>query len=174
MQALAINFVQHRRFGSALGLVLLAVGMVAAMAVAVDYVEARTELDRVQLRQARQPDPDAMPRQRTSAPPAALNDAKAVGNAVSQLGLPWNAVLHEMESLSDPAVAILSVEGQGQARTLRITGEAKTMADVVTYVGQLRGSRWIGSAYLSSHEDKQAGAVKVLRFALDVTWRVPS
>lgn len=173
MQALDLNFMAHRRLGSPLGLLVLAAGMVAASVVAVDYVEGRAELERVQMRQARQPKPDA-PRQRTSASPATQDDAKAMGRVSSQLRLPWDAVLREMELMVDPAVAILSVEGQGQTRTLRITGEAKAMADVVAYVNRLRQSSLIETAYLSGHEEKQAGAVKVIRFSLDAVWRLPS
>lgn len=173
MQALNLNFMAHRRLGSPLGLLVLAAGMVAVSVVAIDYIEVRAELERVQLRQTRQTKPDA-PRQRTSASPATLDDAKAMARVSSQLRLPWDAVLREMELRVDPAVAILSVEGQGQTRTLRITGEAKTMADVGAYVNQLRQSSLIDTAYLSGHEEKQAGAVKVIRFSLDAVWRLPS
>jgi Tfp pilus assembly protein PilN len=71
-------------------------------------------------------------------------------------------------------VAILGVEAQGQAHSLRVTGEAREMADVVAYVRRLRKSPSIESANLSHHEEKQAGTVKVIRFSLDANWRAPS
>lgn len=173
MHALNLNFMAHRRLGSPLGLLVLAAGIVAASIVAVDFVEGRAELDRVHMRQARQSKPEAV-RQRTSASPEMQDDAKAMGRVSSQLRLPWDAVLRDMELMVDPAVGILSVEGQGQTRTLRITGEAKAMVEVVAYVNHLRQSSLIETVYLSSHEEKQAGAVKIIRFSLDAVWRLPS
>ena len=88
--------------------------------------------------------------------------------------LPGNWAFHgmrcEIESRSDPAVALLSVEAQGQSRTMRISGEAKTMADAVAYVGRLRESPRLTAVFLSGHDEKQAGAVTVVRFSLDAKW----
>ena len=79
-------------------------------------------------------------------------------------------MLHEIELRADPAVALLSVEVQGQKRSLRLIGEAKEMADVVAYVTHLRESPWIKAAYLSGHEEKQEGAIRLIRFSMDATW----
>jgi len=97
-------------------------------------------------------------------------DAKTIDVVAEHLGLPWDAVLREIESRSDPAVALLSVEVQGQARTIRITGEAKTMADAVAYVSRLRESQVLTAVFLSGHDEKQADAVTVVRFSLDAKW----
>ena len=173
MHPLGINFVHRRRFASWLGLLLLAVGVAAAGAVAADYLDAREELARVEAKQARLKRPDAASRRNASATPATRDDAQAVERVASQLRLPWDVVLHEIELRADPAVALLSVEAHGQKRTLRLTGEAKAMADVVAYVNRLRESPWIKAAYLSGHEEKQVGAVRVIRFSLDATWSEP-
>ena len=173
MHALGINFVQRSRLASPLGLMLFAVGVVAAGSVAVDYLDAHDEVTRVESQQARLPRPAAPPRQRESTAPAARDDAQAAERVVSQLRLPWDAMLHEIEMRAAPAVALLDVEAQGQTRTLRLTGEAKAMADVVAYVSRLRESQLIESANLTHHEERMAGAVRVIRFSLDATWKVP-
>lgn len=177
MHALGINFIRRGRFASPLGLLLFAVGAMATGAVAVDYLDASEDLQRVealQVRLQRQVRHDAGPRRREGAPPAAREDVQAAGRVVSQLRLPWDAVLREIEILADPAVSLLSLESQGQTRTLRLTGEAKTMADAVAYVSRLRESPWIDAAHLSGHEERQAGAVRVIRFSLDAAWSAPS
>lgn len=171
--ALDMDFVRRRRLASPLGLLLFAVGMMATGAVVVDYLDAGEELHRVKVQQARllrQVQHDDASRGRESAPTVVRDDVQAAERVVSQLNLPWNALLRELENLADPAVALLSIEGQGQARTLRMTGEAKTMADVAAYVSRLRGSSQIDAATLSGHEKRQAGAVEVIRFSLDVDW----
>ena len=171
--ALGIDFIEHRRFASPLGLLLFAVGVAAMGVVIVDYLDAHEELQRVETQHARlirQVRHDAVPRRRESVPIVVKGDERAAERSVSQLNLPWNALLHELENLADPGIALLSIESQGQTRTLRLTGEAKTIADVVAYVTRLRESPQIAAATLSGHEGKQAGAVEVIRFSLDVDW----
>lgn len=173
MQAISLNFVQRRRLASPLGLLLFVAGLMAVGMVAFDFYGAQEELTRVEARQARLPRPDAVKPVRVSALPALADDAKLVVRVVAQLRQPWDTVLHEIDMLADPAVALLSIEAQGQTRTLHLTGEVKTMAALVAYVGRLRASPSIDTAYLSHHEDRQVGAVKVIRFAVDATWRAP-
>lgn len=171
MHPLDLNLVARRRRVSPLGLVLLAAGLAATAAVALDLVDARDELERVQAHQARSLRPAAPPRARADAKLAARDDVKTAQGVSLQLRQPWNALFNDIDAVLAPGVAVLGVEAQGQAHTLRITGEAKEMADVVAYVEQLRSSPSIGSAYLSHHEERQAGAVTVLRFSLDAGWR---
>lgn len=171
--ALGIDFIEHRRVASPLGLLLFAVGVVVMGVVIADYLDAHEELQRVETQHARllrQMRHDAVPRRRENPVVMAQTDAKAAERVFSQLNLPWNALLHELENLADSDIALLSIECQGQTRTLRLTGEAKTMADVVAYVTRLRESPQVVAATLSGHEEKQAGAVEVIRFSLDVDW----
>jgi Tfp pilus assembly protein PilN len=71
-------------------------------------------------------------------------------------------------------VALLGLEVQTEKRTLRLTGEAKSMDDVAAYVRRLRDSRRIAGATIASHEERLAGAVKVIRFSLEAGWSEPS
>lgn len=185
MPALDINFIKRRRFVSLFGLLLLTAGVMVAGAVAADYLEASEELQGVEARQARllrqvklvrssaasRQSEGGRGSQAANGTPA---DAQSAERAIAQLRLPWSTVLHEIETLTGSTVALLSMESRGQTRTLRLAGEAKTMADAMAYVSRLRESPWIDTVYLASHEEKQAGAVKVIRFSLDAVWRTPS
>jgi Tfp pilus assembly protein PilN len=176
MHALDLDFVKRRRPASPLGLLLLFAGAAAAGVVATDYLDARAALERVEAqrsrleRQSRQSRPGAPPK--AGAAPA-RDDAQSAAGAVAQLRLPWDALLREIELLADSSVALLSVESQGQARTLRLAGEAKTMADAVAYLARLRESPWIDTAHISGHEERQAGGVRVIRFSLEAVWSGP-
>lgn len=179
MQALNFNFSRRGRFASTPGLLLLAAGLVAATVVTLDSMDASEELGRAQARQARLVRLDGANRfgKRVAALPspaassAAGDSANTVARVTQQLQLPWDALLQDIETLTDPSIALLSLDAQGQVHTLRLTGEAKTMADVVAYVGRLRTLPSLEAAQLSSHEEKLAGSVKVIRFAVDATWR---
>ncbi|MBT3067993.1 PilN domain-containing protein [Rhodoferax sp. U11-2br] len=174
MNALDVNFVKRRRLTSPLGLMLFVAGLMAASVVVMDYLDVSDELVRVELKQARTRQPKASPVQRASALPEVPVDTQVIDRVTSQLQLPWDAVLHEIETHTGPTVALLDIEAQGQTRTLRLMGETKTMSDAVAYVGRLRDSSLLDTANLSHHEERQAGSVVVIRFSVDATWKVPS
>lgn len=176
MSLLAINFAKSRQQVSLIGILLCICAAAAVGAVAVDYRDAREALERAELRQAR-----VMMTQRAggvasaSVMPAsaARADAPAVQRAITQLGLPWSRLLAEMETHADAKVSLLGIEGNGLARSARITGEAKTMDDAVAYIGRLRESPLISAAALSGHEEKLDGALRLVRFTVDIAWGGP-
>lgn len=184
MRALDLDFAKRRRCASPFGLLLLVLGAAAVAAVAADYLAAAEELQLLEARQARleQQTRQVRSQARYSGAARRLADAgdqartgeQAAERAIEQLRLPWDRVLREIEALTPPAVALLSIESQGQTRVLRLTGEARTMGDAVAYVGRLRASPWIDAVYLSSHEERPADAVKVIRFSLDAAWHESS
>lgn len=176
MQALGFNFAGRANFTSLLGLLLLVAGLAAVSVVTLDYLDATDELARVQARQERLSRLDSATRSGrrvATSPPASAssNSAGTVAQVTQQLKLPWDALLHDLETLDDPSIALLSLDAQGQARTLRLTGEAKTISEVVGYVGRLRSLSSVDAANLTSHEEKLVGTVKVVRFTVDATWR---
>lgn len=182
MQALGFNFAGHRRISSPLGLTLLAAGVAAFAVITLDYLAASEDLARVQARHERMVrlDSATRPGKRVAALPAtaassiagdSANASNTVMRVTQQLQLPWDALLQDLETLVDPSVALLSLDAQGQAHTLRLTGEAKTMAEVLAYVGRLRALPSLDAAQLTSHEEKLAGTVKVIRFTVDANWR---
>lgn len=176
MRPLALNFVRRRRVGSPLGFLLLAAGCAVSGAVALEYLDANEEAQRAEARLARlarQARQEAPARQRAAASLAPADELAAARQIAARLRLPWDAVLRELESLGDASVALLSVDGDGKGRTLRIEGEAKTLAEAVAYVERLRQSPWFGAAHLSAHEEMQDGDVKLIHFSLEAAWNAP-
>lgn len=175
--ALDIDFARRRRSVSVLGAVLLLAGVAGALAVAMQYTQALEDLARAERQQARllrQLRPTTAPGRGAQAQAAAPDAALAAARVQAQLDTPWDAVLRELERLGDPATALLSIDAKGQARTLRLTAEAKSMADVVAYSDRLRASPWVRSAYLSGHETRVSDTVRVIRFVLEVQWQAAS
>ncbi len=172
MHLLGIDFVEQRRFGSPRGLLFLAVGMIAISLVCVDYLDARDELQRAEAEQTRllQQTKSKTPAERSNRPGALQAEIKAAERIALQLNLPWNALLGTLEKNSNPDVALLTIESQGQTRRLHLTGEARSIDDIVAYAARLGKSPKITTATLSGHEEKQSGQVDVIRFALDVDW----
>lgn len=152
-----------------LGWVLLLVGLVGLALAALDHAQAREELQAVvergerQARNSKAPRRDASPAQ---APAVAAANAR-VGRAIAH---PWGRLLKELEGLAEPGVALLGFEAQGATRQLRITGEARTMAEVIAYVESVRLSPVSSSVVLGSHEWVMQDGVPVIRFSIDIAW----
>ena len=170
MNALNINFIAQRRSPSLIGLALLALGVAYAAVVGMHYSDAQDELDRAQSRQARAQRKEAPQHKPAQEQRSAQDELKSAGRIDAELQRPWEAVLHELETRATPDVAVVQLEMQGQARTFHLTGEAKSMDDVVPYVQGLRQSKVLSEVYLAGHEEKTVGAVTVVRFNLNANW----
>jgi Fimbrial assembly protein (PilN) len=171
---LGIDFVQRRSPASMLGWTLLLVGLVGVALVALDVVQAREELRSAQerterhARTAQTRTTQAQPRSATQGLTAAVATVNARVGA--SLVHPWGRLLKELEQLAEPGIALLAFEAQGASRQLRITAEARTMAEVVVYVESLRLSPVASSVVLGSHEVVTQDGVSVIRFSVDVGW----
>lgn len=174
VQALDINFVRRRRFASPLGWLLMLVGALGLGVVALDHNQAQDELQAVQARAQRLARDGKNPTARRDTAPVSPETATAAARANVALAQPWDGLLQELEALRDPKVALLGVEAQAATRSLRLTGEARSMTDVVAYVNRLRRSPMAQSAVLATHEARRDGEVDVIRFSLDVVWKAPA
>lgn len=166
---LKVEFVRRRPHGSFLGWTLLVAGVVGLLASAWDYGQAREDLRLAKDRAERYSRTVDELRRSTAAvlPKTAISSHARV---VKATGLPWGKLLKELEGLAEPGVALLAIEAQGATRKLRITGEAKTMAEVIAYVESLRLSMIANSVALGSHETVLQEGVSVIRFVVEVDW----
>lgn len=169
MQPLRIDFLRPRPRASLLGWTLMLAGLVGLVLAALDYAQARDDFQST-LDHAERQSRSAKVKPRTAVPtlaPAVITANARVGKAIAQ---PWGKLLKELEGLAEPGIALLGFEAQGATRQLRITGEAKTMAEVIAYVESLRLSPVSSSVVLGSHEMILQDGVSVIRFSVDIAW----
>ena len=171
MQALAINWAAKPRHITAIGLLLALAGLLCAVGVAMDYLDADTEQTALTARQGRVSKGDA-PRKRSyvESEPLARDAALSAAQIDTQLQLPWSDFLQAIESSNLASVALIGVEAQGSTRVLRLVGEAKEIEDVLAYVKKLRASPALHDVNLAGQEEKLVNTVKVIRFTVDATW----
>ena len=171
MQALAINWAAKPRSITPIGLLLALAGMLCAIGVAMDYMDADAEQSALLARQNRSLPGDA-PKKRNyiESEPLARDAALSAAQIDTQLQLPWNDFLQAIESTSLPSVALLGVEAQGSTRVLHLVGEAKEIEDVLAYVKKLRASPTLRDVFIAGQEEKLVNTVKVIRFTVDATW----
>jgi Tfp pilus assembly protein PilN len=171
MQALRINLLGLPARPSALGWLLLIAGVLAFAVAWWDHSDASAEQAVVQTRSSQKA---PAPRARTAPASVAAGEAQALQMrqvAMAQLSLPWAQWLGALEALPGRGVALLALDLQGDAATVRLTAEARDMRQALAYLSALRASPEVASAELSTHEQVRVGEAEVLRFTIDVRWR---
>lgn len=175
--ALDVDFARPPRWLSRWGALLLVAGLGAALATALDALDASTALDhalqqhdRLQraVRPAARPALPLVPRQ---------GDAQQGADAlVRPWDRPWDAVLRGIEQNTDASVSLLSLDAQGAAGLWRLSGEAHSVADALAYAERLRVLSLLRSVDLVAHEwraAREGQGPTVLRFTLELRWSAP-
>jgi Tfp pilus assembly protein PilN len=100
----------------------------------------------------------------------ALTQATAVNSAVMQLNLPWRDLHEAIEQGTPATVALLSLDPDPTARTLRIVAEARSTDAMLGFVEMLKQQPFFTSAVLVKHEVNEQDPNHALRFQVDVQW----
>jgi len=64
--------------------------------------------------------------------------AKAINEIVAKLNLPWRDLQGALSAANSPKVALLSIEPDAKARSLKILAEAKNSDDMFAYLEELK------------------------------------
>lgn len=109
------------------------------------------------------------------AEPAKLTDGlraeiRRANRVIDQIAIPWNALFGELERAATPEVALLAVEPDAARRRVRIDGEAKSLAAVLSYMERLDSSRGITDIVLTGHALKDGGGHSPVAFSLVGRW----
>jgi hypothetical protein len=178
LPSLQLNWLARPRIVSPLGLLLAGAGLMCAAWVTLNYLEVDAERSALLARQARLERADKATasdktgtKPTTALAPLARDDAQTATQIAAQLQLPWDGLLHTLEQHPSKSVALISVDVQAASSSLRLVGEARTMADALAYARSLRQSSQVQKVFVSGQEEKMAGPQKVLRFSLDADWK---
>ncbi|HTD05059.1 PilN domain-containing protein [Undibacterium sp.] len=120
------------------------------------------------LQQASSKQANLKPAPHLSAIPEA--QALAVNAAVQQLNLPWRDVLNAIEAATPKSIALISLEPDAKAATLRGHAEAKTPDDMIAYIEQLKKEEFFIQVQLLKHEIVEQDPNRPYRFQFEVLW----
>lgn len=155
---------------------LLGVGVLACATVALNYQAASDDLADLKLQQASLE--RRVERLSTSAgggtAAARLQFSAQAGAAAQQLRTPWDALLGDLETAlgeSGETVALLGVDPDVPQRQLRITGEARQLADILAFVGRLEATSSLQQPTLAGHQARQSEGVPVVAFTIVAHWK---
>ncbi len=172
-KVIQLDFAGSGRRLSPAGGVLLALGVIAAVAVLVEYRVIGERRAGLEVRVA------ALARARTAAvgrseTPVDARVAASAQQAAQDLATPWTLLLSELEQASQETkgqVALLGVEPDHAKHNVRVSAEARTLTLALAYVERLQSSRSLEYPMLDRHEIRSDDAQHPVRFELTGAWR---
>ena len=171
-QPIQLDFAGAHRGLSWAGALLLAVGLIAAGAVALEYRALGAHRAGLELRLTALAQAKGTPSPSESAADARI--AVSAQQAESDLATPWTMLLSELEQASKDSegqVALLGVEPDHAKHSVRISAEARTLNLALSYVERLQSSRSLEFPMLDRHEVRADDAQHPVRFELTGSWR---
>ncbi len=95
----------------------------------------------------------------------------AQANAVlDQINLPWEALFDSLEHAATEEIALLSLQPNVSSRTLRISGEARNMSELLDFVESLEREPVFENVHLINYRIKQDNPHRPITFLLTAAW----
>jgi Tfp pilus assembly protein PilN len=174
MHALALDYQISRRKSNRPEIILLLSGLAATLFLGIHYLTVTTEMEQLESQQTTAA--SKTKHRVVDARLASLNaqqlraEINQANVVLAQLALPWEALFRDIESSQRGRVALLSIEPNADKRTVKITGEAKDLAAMLSYLQFLQQKPSLHGVYLQSHHVDQQTAEKPVRFTLNASW----
>lgn len=171
---LGLDLAGRRRRPSLLGWLMLAAGALACAGVLHEYEVREAQVaDEARLLARARRAVDA--RMGSARPPAPVSDAelRPALAAARLLGRDWGGFLSGLEAaVSDPGIAVLALEQDGPAGSLKLSGEARSLSEVFALLARLAGVAGLRDARLVSYGFRDDDGVQVVSFQIDARWEV--
>ena len=92
-------------------------------------------------------------------------------NAIlDQINLPWETLFDSIENAATEEIALLSLQPIVSNRTLRISGEAKNMSELLDFVEALERELTFENVHLLNYKIKQDNPHRPIVFLLTAAW----
>jgi type IV pilus assembly PilN-like protein len=170
MRPLSLDYV--RRPTSWPAWLFLAAALAVAAGMGRSYFAVKAQIDFLEARDAPPPRAAMKLVDRGALYPAAVKDNLVYANGVVQsLSLPWDMLFRTVEGTGSVPVALLAVQPDPQKRVVRISGEARDYAAVLTYLARLDESGTLRNVHLLSHQRKQDDPQHPLVFTVAASWK---
>jgi Tfp pilus assembly protein PilN len=172
MHALDLDFYRQAPASRWTGRVLL----VAAIAFSAHLIYSYQHLEQTIAQQkeqlARLPKPrDAFARAEAASRNISPAEIAFARETIERLSTPWNELFTALESVRGERVALLSIEPDSRAGTVAIAAEARSYAQALDYVSQLRRGTRLTNVNLVKHEMRPDGAQKTVAFFVSASWK---
>lgn len=89
---------------------------------------------------------------------------------LDQINLPWEALFDSIEHAATEEIALLSLQPNVSNQTLRISGEAKSMSELLDFVEALEREPVFENVHLLNYKIRQDNPQRPIIFLLTATW----
>ena len=96
-----------------------------------------------------------------------------LNTVVQQLNTPWQDLFNQLERLTPPEVALLSIEPDTRRDTIKLQAEAKSLDALLVYAAGLEQRGMFGRLTYSKHETNDQDPNKPSRLSFELEFRVP-
>ncbi len=172
MNALRLDF--HPRSPGAprpLAWVALALAGAAAAATAWHLLRANDELHALRARH------DVLESRLRPAPkraeaigPALAHRIASANQAIDALAVPWAGLFQSIESADARGLGVMSLVPNARTHALRLSGEARSVPELLAYVDRLAALRSLEQVRLEGYETVRRDGVDVVSFTVAATW----
>ncbi len=112
---------------------------------------------------------------RRGAGPAAADaqvvaDLRRANLIIDQLTIPWETLFSAVEAADMRGLGLLSLAPTARDRSLRVSGEARNLADLLAYVDRVAAQPALSQVHLLGHNSVQREGAAVVSFTLAATW----
>lgn len=151
--------------------VILAVAGVAALAWSANVWQAARDREAgldLQIAALEDTVQNARPRSAPRAAPATVAAQGTQARIAAQLAWRWQPAFDALTAARDARIALLALDANQAKARLKLTAEARTLADAVAWIENLQAQPGIKRAALIQHERRADADQQPVRFVVDV------
>lgn len=171
MSRIELDFTAPGTRPGPLSWLLLALGLLAAGAVAFTWQGADAAAVEAQARLAALSKPVAKHTKiEKKADPVALTREREDADARRALALPWNRMLTVLQDTLPDDIALISLEADGHRGDFHIVADAKSHQAMLDYYRTLQAEAGLRAVTLTRHELREIDGVQGVNFSLRGEW----
>ena len=172
MNTLALDFhPRSSRPTHPLAWAALAVAGVAAAATGWHLLQAEDQLDALRARhdvlEARV---RPVPERAEVIGPALAHRIASANQVIDALAVPWPGLFQAIESADARGLGVMSLVPNARTHALRLSGEARSVPELLAYVDRLSALRSLEQVRLEGYETVKRDGVDVVAFTVAATW----
>lgn len=100
-------------------------------------------------------------------------DVRRANAIIDQLTVPWDGLFDAVEAADARGLGLLALAPTARDRTLRLAGEARTVAELLAYVESLAAQPALGQVHLLGYNTAVRDGASIVSFTMAATWKAP-
>ncbi len=103
--------------------------------------------------------------------PAIERQIKRASSVLDDLELPWEPLFAAVEGAGPTGLGLLGLAPDAPTKALHITGQARTLDDVLRYIDRLNQQPLLQEVHLISYAQVQHNAEPAIQFTIGAKWK---